>query len=991
MNYIGEIFDRHLALNPEHAFVYDEQTPQGLSFIRIYELSGRVYAYLKAHGIGKEDFVLIRLPRGVQPVIAMLGVWRAGAAWVLVEDTYAPDRISFISKDCSCKIELDVNVWEEIQNTEPLAGYEDVDSHDAAYAVYTSGTTGSPKGVLHEHGNLREAVDSCTYEGKICSRDDVRFACPSPLSFVASTIITLLTFFLKEAKLFILSYATVKNPVKFSAFLRQNRISELFLTPSYARAMDLRTGYLTQLWVGSEPANTFDPGNLTVYNFYAMSETGFGVCVFRIDRPYDVCPVGHSPLDKRIYLIGEDGKETPDGEIGELCVDNPYVRGYINLKEQTESAFKNGIYHTGDLAKKLPDGNYVIVGRNSDMIKINGNRVEPGEVEAAVKAVLGINWCAVRGFEEEGGAFLAAYYTADIPDVDTKAVREALSRRLPYYMLPQYFVKIDKIPLKTNGKFDRRALPRPNTCDYVSDYVAPTNETEAALCRAMATVLKIDRVGINDDFYELGGDSLGSMQVIVMSKLSGLDAADIFRGRTPKAISDLYLASHPRGEGEKFDERNERAKRKTHKLTAEQTYMVDYQFYTPLSTMYNLFTMMKIGNGRIESQAFADAVNNVLQAHPVFGTVFSFNDDGDIVQTYSPDTVENVKVEKMSEFDFNMLKNDLVKPYKIIGNRLYRCRLFETEKALYLFFDVHHTIFDGTSFKVLIGDIEKALNGEPLGTDYYYLILDKREEEENSGRYLAAQKYFEETYNGEDWVTHPKTDHETRDNTLGDRELDLNISQQEMKAIEQTFGVSRNEFFISVYLLAIALDTEAMNIKTSWIYNGRDNVQSMSVCGLLYRDLPVAIRFRNNTDVRELYADVQAQVRKAIEHSSYPYNEKNVSVVTDDVSCILYQGDIRDGSTACKVFEHVGIRQNYAASQAVLDTEILDGAEGLKLSVHYAASRYDEETIDRFAGIFAKVCHTLVKHTEQTDLIFRQIRDAVLGRPSVIARLLWKR
>ena len=989
MNFIAEVFERRLATRPDHAFLYDELTPKGVTCERGYEISGRVYAYLKGIGIGKEDFVLIKLPRGVQPVLAMFGIWRAGAAWALVEDTYAPDRIEFIRKDCGCRLVLDSEAWEAAMKTEPLGGYADVDDHDAAYAVYTSGSTGNPKGVLHEYGNLREAYESCRYGDGLMVPDDIRFACPAPLNFVAATIILVAAMNLPDSKVFILSYATVKNPLKLAMFMLEKRISGLFMTPSYVRAMGSKTGpFLKYLLVGSEPANGVDPGKLAVFNFYAMSESGFGVGLFKIDRAYDTCPIGRPRFDKRIYILGEDGREVPDGEMGELCFDNPFVRGYINLPEQTAAAFRNGVYHSGDLAKKLPSGDYVLLGRNTDMVKINGNRIEPAEVEAAVKSVLGIDWCAVRGFEDDDQAFLAAYYTADIPKVDTKAVREQLARRLPYYMLPQYFVKIDAVPKKATGKLDRKALPKPDTSDYVSDYVAPTNATEAALCKAMAAALKMKRFGINDDFYELGGDSLASMQVITSCGLKGLGASDVFRGRTPKAIAALYLSSRADDAAGRFDELDAKARAVAHPLTAEQTYMVDYQMYTPLSTMYNLFALIRVEKGLFEADALAAAVTKVLRNHPAFATTFSVNDDGEIEQSYHPEIVEEVRVERLSQFDFDQRKDDFVKPYKIIGSRLYRCRLFETEKAQYLFFDVHHTIFDGTSFKVLVSDIAKAVSGEALDPDYYYLTLAQREALENSPRYEEAKRYFESTYGGEGWTCALKTDHESRDNRLGEIAGSFGISMDEMKAVERALRLTRNEFFLTAYILAFALTERKRKIKVSWIYNGREDIQAVSTCGLLYRDLPAGIDFRDEMDVRDIYADVQAQVRKAIENSAYPYNEKNAAVVSDDLACFLYQSDIRGGGVGSEVFEQVDIRQNQAASQAIMDTEVIDGADGVNYAIHYAASRYEKSTVQAFEGIFRKVVVLLASHHEQGAFTFGDIREAVLGRPSFVARLL---
>jgi len=988
MNYVVQKLEERLANSPDHAFLYDEATPKGLTFERFYDLSGRVYAYLKGKGVGKEDFVLINLPRGVQPLVAVMGVWRTGAAFALVEDTYAPERIDFIRKDCGCKAELNAAVWDEVMACEPASGYADVGDHDAAYAIYTSGTTGNPKGVLHEYGNLREAMVSLTLDGHEVVPQDERFVLAAPLNFVASIIVFLKLLDLAEPKMWILSYATVKNPMKLGLFMLEKRISCTFLTPSYVRALGTKTGpFLKRLFVGSEPANGIDPGKLELFNVYAQSESGFATGFFRIDKSYDTCPIGRPQFEKRIYLLDESGKEVADGETGELCFDNPFVRGYLNLPEETARVFVNGVYHSGDLAKKLPDGNYVLLGRNTDMVKINGNRVEPAEVEAAVKQVLGIDWCAVRGFEDDAQAFLAAYYTADIPKPETAKVREALSRRLPYYMLPQYFVKIDKVPLKPNGKMDRKALPKPDTSDYVSDYVAPRNDTEKAICTAMAAALRLKRIGVTDDFYELGGDSLGAMQVVTGCGLKGLSSAEIYRGRTPEKIAALYLERFARNDGEDFAAKDAKARGQTHRLTAEQNYMVDYQLYTPKSTMYNLFATVKVEKGMFESAALAAAITRTLRAHPSLATVLEFDDDGDIVQRYCPEVIEDVQVTKLSEFDFEQIKDDLVKPYKIVGSRLYRCKLFETEKALYLFFDVHHTVFDGTSFKVLMADIAKAYMGEELEKDYYYLMLAQREEAENSPFYAESREYFEKTYGGSDWTCRPKTDHESRENRAGETACGLEISQAEMKRAEKAFKVSRNEFFLAAFAISFALKEGAKNVKFSWIYNGREDVEAMSTCGLLFRDLPIGFRFADDMDVRDIFASASEQVAKAIEHSCYPYCDKVLNVVSDDVPYVLYQNDIHDaGMAEGMAFEQIAVRQNNAASQTILDVEVLDGHDGLQLAVHYSASRYEQATIEAYRNLYAEVCRLLVAHTDQSALTFGMIRDQLFGKPT-----LWRR
>lgn len=970
-----QMLEEYTKQKPNAAVLFDDAHAKGITYAQLDDLSGRVYAYLSDKGIGKEDFVLINLPRGIMPIIAMIGVWKAGAAWALVEDTYAPERIEFIRNDCGCKTELSAVNWEDVMATEPKKGYVTADDHDAAYAIYTSGTTGNPKGVLHEYGNLKRAIDSILVDGETPFNGKDRLALLAPMNFVASVIVILKALSICGGKIFVVSYATIKNPMALKMFFVEKRITITFLTPSYVRMLGNQTGpFLRMLFVGSEPANNVYNKNLDLINIYAASESGFAVGVFKIDRSYETCPIGKPEIDCEITLYAEDGSVAADGEIGELCFDNPFVRGYINLPEETEKAFKDGVYHTGDLARVDENGNYVLLGRSGDMIKINGNRIEPAEIEASVKQVLGIDWAAARGFEENGKSYLCAYYTEDV-EVDPDKMREELSKRLPYYMIPAYYMKIDKVPLKPNGKMDRKALPKPDASDFKTDYAAPENEIQEKLCTAMAAVLGLEQFGINDDFYELGGDSLGSIKVITESDLPGLNASEIFRGRTPKKIAALYEENHANDDGEDPAIKNARAMKTDHPLTVEQLYMVDYQLYTPKSTMYNLFTMMKFDKDMFDTGKMAEAMRTAIRNHSALLTTFHFNDDGEIIQRYTPEILQDIRVEKLSEFEFNNIKDNLVQPFKIIGGCLHRCRVFETEKNGYIFFDVHHTLFDGTSLKVFMQNVGKAYMGMQPDPDLYYLILQNREEEENTEFYEESRRYFEERFENVEWSSYPETDHDSRENEMGELFAPIGIEQPQMKAVERHYRISRNEFFIAVAALAVSIYNKKDDIKLSWIYNGREDMLAMNSVGLLFRDLPVGVRLRDDLTLRDLFSDIHDQVQKGIEHSCYPYVDIHNQAGGSEAAYLLYQQDIRDmGGFEGMDIETIDIRQNQAASQTILDMEILDGADGLVLMIDYTASLYDDESMESFKDMFIRVAQGLVTHNSQTDVTIGELR-----------------
>ena len=210
--YFLDAWRENVTAGPDRLFLTDEAHPRGITRRDTDELSAKVFAWLKKQGVGKEDFVLVCLPRGIMIPIAMMGVWKAGAAVTVVEDTYAAERIEFIRKDCNCKIVIDISSWEMIMKEEALSGFQKAQDHDAALAVYTSGTTGFPKGVLHEYGNLKLHMATRDNGRDDRTRKEERFAFIAPLNFVAFYK-NLVSAIVNGMHLFIVPYATVKNPV----------------------------------------------------------------------------------------------------------------------------------------------------------------------------------------------------------------------------------------------------------------------------------------------------------------------------------------------------------------------------------------------------------------------------------------------------------------------------------------------------------------------------------------------------------------------------------------------------------------------------------------------------------------------------------------------------------------------------------------------------------------------------------------------------------
>ena len=451
--------EKNSAVHPEEIALISAEDGKSLNYAELWDCSGRVYRFLKQKGIGREDVVMISLPRGIAPIVALIGIWRAGAAAVIPASESAPERTAYILRDAGCVLKLDTELLAGIMAGASLDGHEETAPHDLAYLIYTSGTTGKPKGVMQEYGTLDMCVSMhfCGERSVI----DGRFALTAPLSSAASMLI-IPPILYNAQTLAVIPTTVVKDPDRLPACIEQYQLTNLFIIPSLLKRLKRIPDSLTKIVVGGETAKNIFSERTEIFCGYGQSESGFNITTFRIDREYDITPVGRIGDQKaEICIMDDGGKVLPIGEKGNLCYKAPYFRGYVGLPELTEQVHLNGYIRSGDIAVIHPDGKIVITGRADEMIKIRGNRIEPAEVEAVLREALEVDWVGVKCIPDPQHPYLCAYYEGE-PKRAVEEAKRLAGRRLPAYMIPSCFMKIDCIPRDTNGKIAKRKLPVPD-------------------------------------------------------------------------------------------------------------------------------------------------------------------------------------------------------------------------------------------------------------------------------------------------------------------------------------------------------------------------------------------------------------------------------------------------------------------------------------------------------------------------------------------------
>jgi nonribosomal peptide synthetase protein BlmX len=557
---------------------------RSLTYAELDAQAERIATQLRAAGAGPDRLVGLCVSRSVEMVAGMLGVLKAGAAYLPLDPEYPQDRLDFMVRDArphavlasapfvgrmraagASVLDLDAAIATMDGATAALPAFATMPAltpENLAYVIYTSGSTGRPKGTLVSHANLAHS----TAARLAYYRDPVAaylllssYAFDSSVAGLFWTLATGGTLVIPQAEV-------LRDPEAILDLLDRHAVSHTLALPSLHAALleaasDRQLPHLRavivageacaphvvarhhRLWPGVALFNEYGPTEATVWSTVAMCEPAADA---------GVVPIGGPIPGARVYVLDAHGRLAPLGVPGELHVGGPGVtRGYLERPDATVAAFLPDpfspvpgarMYRTGDACRFRYDGQLEFLGRLDHQVKIRGHRVELGEIEAALRADADIEDAAVLAQEEApGDVRLVAYIVAPKkPAADRQRLRDTLQRRLPEFMLPSRFLFLDALPRTPNGKLDRAALSGAGAESEEAEraYAPPSDAVESALAAIWAQVLKVDRVGIEDDFFSLGGDSILSIQIIARAKRAGLRVtpADLFQCRTIAAL-----------------------------------------------------------------------------------------------------------------------------------------------------------------------------------------------------------------------------------------------------------------------------------------------------------------------------------------------------------------------------------------------------------------------------------------------------------------------
>ena len=969
-------FKETVAAYPERVAVLDKDGDRSTTYKKLDELSSRVAAFLKSKGFQKEDLIAIHLEKSMEYIAVELGVMKAGIAYVPLSDSMGQERIEHVLKDSGAKLVFDADTLEKAMEAEPLSteAWADSDEHDLAFVIYTSGSTGTPKGVVEEYGAYRFITTGTVFPVLTpYHKDDdgIRFANVAPVTFSAFNIISFSVLYF-QGTVCLVSEPLLKNPALYMQYLVKNRIEIMFLTASlvntFSEAPNLS---LKAIALSSERVSNVFSKSFDILNLYCNTELMSTACLFKLDKSYPNTPIGKGCTYTDMLLL-DDGKVSE--KEGEICLYMPYFRGYLNQKEETEKAFVSiggkKFFCTRDVARRGEDGLLYVLGRADDMVKINGNRVEPAEVETVLKKVLETKMVAVKAFEKRGKYYLCAYYQKEY-SIPVETIRASLKPLLPAYMIPSFFVQMKKIPLNTNGKIDRKNLLIPN---FVSQntYVAPRTECEKILCDAFKEALEdfeeIEKIGIDDDFFLMGGDSVSAMELMLACEELKLTVPLIYEKRTVRALAETVDKANLSGS----ESPEKEAQEEKLPLILSQKEVLDYEACLPDTIVDNVPLYLTLRSDLDEKKLY-QALKKVIEAHPALRTVIEKDREQGYVQYQKQNIDDAISVEAMSEKELDAIVENFGEIFPLDGSPLFRCRIIRTEKRLVLLLEVHHAIVDGLSLHIFLSDIKKAYRGEVLTKDCYNEFIKEifAAEKDTSLLSLTANQNSTLTLsNGKICYCAPKHDFEKEDKAAC--QIITIPCTEKIRGFCFARAISQNEFYLFAAALSLALYNDCEQVAFDWIWNGRDSAKYADTIGYFLKECFIALELPQSTPVLDALITCKNKILQSLS-SANDMSQKRV-LPDENKICFIFQGEMYVPNTHGFFTSAKWIENSDRAAESIMDIEVKVDDGKTEVSFDYDGGKYKRESIATFSKVFVFCCQMILKVDENAGLTIGELK-----------------
>ncbi|HEU4562947.1 MAG TPA: amino acid adenylation domain-containing protein, partial [Longimicrobium sp.] len=1015
---IHEVFEAQAARTPGAVAVrFGEES---LTYGELNERANRLAHYLAGLGVRPETRVALCLERGPEMVVSVLAVLKAGGAYVPLDPGYPAERLAFILADSATPVLLTrealrgaIPAREGVEVVSLDGGAEGIAAESAddlesragpenlAYVIYTSGSTGRPKGVMVPHRGVPNLAYAQARRFGIDGTSRVlQFASPSFDAAVAELFDALLA----GATLVMAPREELLLGAGLLDTLRRGRVTVATLPPSVLAILpphdlpELRTVVSAGEAVDAVTVARWSGGRAFV-NAYGPTETTVCATTAACEADGRVPAMGRPLENVRVYVLDAAGRPAPVGVPGELYVGGVGVaRGYLDQPGPTAERFVpdpfgtggGRLYRTGDRVRWSAPGELEFLGRVDAQLKVRGFRIEPGEIEGALRRTEGVADCVVVAREDVPGEKRLVAYV--VGDVEAGVLREHLLRELPEYMVPSAFVFLEALPLTPNGKLDRKALPAPDFAPAAERYVAPRTPAEEVLAEIWAETLHLERVGVEERFFDLGGHSLLATRVVSrVRQVFGVEVPlrALFEGPTvaelARRVEEMRRAGLPVLPPVVPVERTGALPLS---FAQERLWFLDR--LDPGSGVYNIPAALRL-TGALDERAVERALGEIVRRHEALRTVFT-EADGSPVQVIAPFGGFVLPVEDLSELGeagreaavVRRAGEEAARHFDLSAGPLFRAallRLGPEERVLLLC--MHHIVSDGWSMGVLFRELSALYEAYREGREsplaelpVQYADYAVWQREQLEGEVLERQlSWWRERLAGAPELLELPTDHprpavQTYRGASVPVELSLELLER-LQALGRSEGATLYMTLLGAFQVLLGKYAGSDDVVVGSPIAGRTRGEVEELIGLFVNTLVLRADLSGNPTFREMLGRVREVTLGAYEHQEVPF-EKLVAELQPERSLShspLFQvlftvQDAGGGGGALPGLSVSGVGAELASAKFDLSLMLTPTARGLRGGSTYSTDLFERSTVERMLGHLGRVLEQVAANAD---------------------------
>ncbi|MEH2284582.1 MAG: amino acid adenylation domain-containing protein [Nostoc sp.] len=1046
---IHQLFEAQVEKTPDSiAVVFKEEQ---LTYQELNHRANKIAHYLRSAslGVGPEVLVGICVERTLEMIVGLLGILKAGGVYVPLDPTYPKERLSFMLSDSQVQVLLTQEKfaegfassgtkvvcldtdWELVNQHSQENPTRNVTAENLAYVIYTSGSTGTPKGVAVPHRAVNRLVCNTNYIKFVPSE---RVAQASNTSFDAATF-EIWGSLLHGATLVVIPQNVVLSPQHFAAYIREQGISVLFLTTALFNQLasivpqafkDLR--YLLfggeAVDIKSVKAVLINGSPQQLLHVYGPTESTTFSCWYLVeDIPEEATnvPIGRPLSNTQIYILDAQLQPVPVGTPGELYIGGDgLARGYLNARELTEEKFiphpfenaeGSRLYKTGDLARFLPDGNIEFIGRVDHQVKIRGFRIELGEIEALLSQHPDVQQAVAIAREEiPGDKRLVAYIVPNQKlDVSASTLRRYLQEKLPNYMVPAVFVILNSLPLTPNGKVDRQNLPAGDRTrpDLEETFLAPRNPIEETLAVIWTELLALKEIGVNDNFFYLGGHSLIATQILSRVRevfQVELSFNHIFENPTIAGLAQLI---------EQHSQREQQLQRPAIQPIAregllpvsfaqERVYFI--QQLAPESSAYQFQATMRF-KGQLNVAVLQQCLNEIVLRHEIFRTTYPAV-NGRLFQVIHPHQLISftvVDLQTFPEFEREvevrrLVEAEVQKPFDLNQLPLVRWVLLRLSDQEHLLIHIeHHITHDGWSFNVFLDELLKLYQAFCLGnpsplTEPLLQFVDFAHWQRQWVKSQEAQAqlaYWQQKLSGSSPLLELPYNRQrpTEQTYNGDQirvELPIGLCES-LRVLSRQEGVTLFMTMLGAFLVILHRYTGQDDLSVGTAVANRRMQEVEKLIGMIVNNLVLRTDLSGNPTFRELLGRVRQVTLEAYSNEDLPF-DKVVEVLKPirnlshnplfQVMFSFHDSPMPDLSLPGL---DISLHEPISNKSAKFDLDFLviprseqrvqngskTGAKGITLVLEYNSDLFDAATIQQMLEQYQNLLEGIVANPEQ--------------------------